>query len=74
MVCAVGAGSDAAPGDSGGFLGQYIDGVFSQVAVVSWGRPCTAADPGGNPTGTCVGVYANLAGEVAGIHACIRSP
>lgn len=72
MVCASAPGRDAAPGDSGGFLGQYVGGVFAQVAGVSWGRPCTAADPGGNPTGTCVGVYASLRGEVDGIQACVR--
>jgi hypothetical protein len=71
MVCAIGVGSDAAPGDSGGFLGQYVDGGFVQVGVVSWGRACTAADPGHDPLETCVGVYARLAGEVAGIQACI---
>jgi hypothetical protein len=71
MLCARSAGSDAAPGDSGGFLGQEIGGVLHQIGVVSWGRDCTAADPGGNPTETCVGVYANLAGEVAGIQTCI---
>jgi secreted trypsin-like serine protease len=72
MLCARSAGSDAAPGDSGGFLGQEIGGVLHQIGVVSWGRDCTAADPGGNPTETCVGVYGSLAGEVDGIRACIQ--
>jgi hypothetical protein len=72
MLCASAPGRDAAPGDSGGFLGQYIGGVFAQVGVGSWGRACTAADPGGDPDATCVGVYANLAGEVDGIRACIQ--
>ncbi len=71
MVCAIGLGKDAAPGDSGGFLGQVIGGVLHQIAGVSWGPECLAADPGHNPTETCIGVYASLRGEVAGIRACI---
>jgi len=72
MLCAQGAGVDAAPGDSGGFLGQSLGGELTQVAAVSWGVPCQAADPGQDPKQECVGVYAAVADEYPGIQACIR--
>jgi endopeptidase E len=76
MLCTEGPGVDAAPGDSGGFLGQFLgpDGLLMQVADVSWGRPCRAADPGENPVQTCVGVYASLMEKYEGIHNCIGPP
>lgn len=73
MVCAAAFGRDAAPGDSGGFLGQEIGGELVQVGVVSWGRQCKAGDPGEDPKQTCVGVYARLDGEVPGIQACVEA-
>jgi secreted trypsin-like serine protease len=74
MVCASGPGEDAAPGDSGGFLGQSLGGSLTQVAVVSWGRPCRAADQGQDPKQLCVGVYASVSDDNASIRACINQP
>jgi secreted trypsin-like serine protease len=66
MLCAQAPGRDAAPGDSGGMLLQTApNGQLVQVGVVSYGRSCSTTDS------RCVGAYAELPSQKAGILACI---